>query len=165
MSARQTGKTSRLVQAATEAHFLHGKAVIIVTPCVDSIKELAPFAAIVAGSEAQAEEMLERRRGRRDDYAWFYDEFDFLKGKVSIRPEAYYATTAAFIRKVHRMTDEEIASDVLLQLIHVHRRKVVTYTQFPSLYAKMAAMPGQIAPERIQPEVEGRFIEYTPDPV
>lgn len=164
VSARQTGKTSRLVQAATEAHFLHGKTVIIVSPCANVIKELAPFAAIVVKTEEAALEAIQRRRGRIDDYAWFYDEFDFLKGNVSVRPDAYYTTTAAYLRRVYAMTEEEIKEDVLLQLVSIHRRMVITYAHFPTAYRKMAHAAKDFPPGRAETEVEGRFIEYAKKP-
>ncbi|MBA1229272.1 hypothetical protein G7013_06385 [Pseudomonas viridiflava] len=107
ISARQSAKTTRLAEFG-KAVVAQGKQAILVCnpPLAAYFRKQFPWMTVV-GNEKHLVNISP------ENAVWFYDDFDFLKSVV-IRPGAYYATTARYLR----VAGEPVAeNDVLMQLL------------------------------------------------
>lgn len=111
ISPRQTGKTERLITRAKK-HLDAGDKVVFVTlkGLVKDVTRRLPGATLLADTDKLP--LIEDL----SDAFWFYDEFEWLKS-AQIRPNAYYATTPKFLRKLGEPVSPD---DLLLSLVEAN---------------------------------------------
>lgn len=165
ISPRQTGKTYRMIQDATHRRYVEDKHIIIVSRMPKSVwkeQDMIPFAKVIASTESDALEQIYKLGLKPEQCAWYYDEFDFLKGHITIREDGYYATTARFVRKLNMMSEEERDGDVLLRLVAVQRNMVTTCAVGPHRAKLYAEMADNFDPEHNRTEIHGQFWAIEP---
>lgn len=128
ISARQTGKTTRLLDAV-KIQMLTGESAVIVVPNLKIKKWIEPRTAAlcITISELFTEKIKERiYELYRPNF--FFDEFDFMANMYPILDNGYYVTTPAFIR--------EYSLDICDKLLQMtNMSSVVSYTQGVSFYS------------------------------
>ena len=111
ISPRQTGKTTRLIKRARKLLTMGAAVRFVCSKGMKAeVRRQLPGAIVLADGEPLPSDQAPRRG------VWFYDEFDWLES-VELRQDAYYATTARFIRKLGEHTPE---NDLLLRLIQAN---------------------------------------------
>lgn len=160
VSPRQTGKSHRLIQDATHQRYGHDKIIVIVSP-LDAYywKQDAPFVKVVAKTEAQAERELAKLGidPESEKIAWYYDEFDFIKGLEQIRDGGYYTTTPKTLRDYANATPGQLEEDFLLRLVVQNGCVYVTALPNPSNPERRTAHVHNLPPEAVDTEALGRL--------
>ncbi|VVE41350.1 hypothetical protein PCO31111_04189 [Pandoraea communis] len=132
ISARQTGKTRRLVEAAkrfAEA----GRPTVVVSALASHMRpELQRHGIVVIGNGTCG--VPPSHEGK--DAAWLYDEFDWLDG-VTAREGGYYVTTARFLRTAEDLFEGD---GLLSRLLKANNWRCEKHFECdPKLYRYMAA--------------------------
>ena len=152
ISARQTGKTTRLIkQAISDA--INGHEVIIVTnnvsnkkilynkiieeinqkPDIEDFQKSALLTHIRLLGVYEVKNFLESECEFAEyDYLWFYDEFDLIREDYQIifSEDGYYTTTPKRNRTVEDIISHKIGKkpDPLLKLIEMNNGKYVQHS-------------------------------------
>lgn len=116
ISGRQSGKTERLVAAAKQHADDGGVALVVVFDgLTDYIRNMLGqcHGVIVIPEELMHSELVTLSAPLLENVRWFFDEFDWLKD-VPIIDDAYYCTTARYLRK----RDANPEGDTLLTLVN-----------------------------------------------
>jgi len=116
ISARRSGKTTRLINAAIIAD-LKGETVYVVTLNVCTAQDFKRMVSKIVprnsirflGATQVTSGVRLGQRPRPEGISWFYDEFDFMSPEnVIIKDNGYYATTPIKLR-----TKEDYARHIL----------------------------------------------------
>jgi len=159
ISPRQTGKTERLVQDATYQHVVNNKKIVLVGMRMSWARDLMPF--VYAAGESE-DEVLRQIGGRAkpEELMWYYDEFDHMRSRFSIRENGYYCTTAKYVRTFSKEHPEAILTDQLLQLVDGNGGVYATSAHNPLKRSSLAKHVRDIHPDAIKTELNGQLIAF-----
>lgn len=158
ISARQTGKTSRLISAVLEL-LKKGENCVIHTHGIATsmaIKqhidpELHRYLYVIPGEQDKIDKAMDEGALNWHWAYHFYDEFDFILQKSVKEKNVYFVTTPARIRK------EASKSDFLFQVIK-DIGTVVTYTN-PDVYRPMIDYLKTLSIDQYKREILAKYFE------